>query len=185
MLPLQISWTTEAGETAYRAPDYAHDIQLVAELPHGVLHPDMLGEAKTAVLKNTAQERRLEAVRRDGKTPEGTAETLVNVRLYLSMPEAASQVLLDEWPLAGAGVEISFDQGVSWTRFSRTCGYEGDPSTWIPLPGRAVCETANDGELGPFAPYNRATLQLRVRTPKNTAAYGIYTFSLVPDCDVL
>jgi hypothetical protein len=185
MLPLHLSWTNETGDKVYRGADAAYETRLASELPFGVLQPDSYSESAVLVLENTAQERRLAAVKADGKTPEGTAEKFIHVRLYLAGDADTVKTLLIDWPALEAGVEVSFDRGVTWTRLSLSAGHPDRPDSWITLPGRAVCEGAADGELGPFPPYNRATVHVRVKTPRDPSVFGLHRFSLVPDCDVL
>lgn len=185
LLPLHLAWKDIVGAVVYRGADWSQDQWRQADLVEGVLQPGAYSAVFTAVLQNPVQERRLEAVSRDGSS-SGTPEKFVNVRLYLDADDPAMvALLLDQWPLAGAGIELSFDRGISWTRLSSAAGHPERPSTWILLPGSSVTEGAPDGELGPFPPFNRATIQMRVRTPAETGSFGLFRFRLVPDADVL
>ena len=108
-------------------------------------------------------------------------EILNHVRIYLAGAAADLTRLLEEWPATGNGLEVSFDGGRSWTRFSTVAGNPADPSTWIPLPGVAISSVAADGQIGPM---DTARLHLRL----NVGAVPDAIFSRIRigiDCDVL
>ena len=108
-------------------------------------------------------------------------ETLLNVRLYLTGQDPGTlNLLATQWPPA-AGLDISFDNGVSWTRFSITAGNANDSTTWIPMPGAAVSSVAPDGQIGPN---DVATATLRLTVAPGTTDFGIYLFQIGIDFDV-
>ena len=184
MLPLHMAWKNFAGDVVYRGGDFLTDAWLYRELIEGVVHPGGYSDISTVVLQNVAQLRKMEIERRQGRM-DGPAEKLMNVRLYLASDPDSLELLTSIWPVQGGGVEISFDQGISWKRFTREYGNVNDPSTWILLQGSAVSQGAPDGELDPFPPFNRATLQLRLKLPSSSYRYGLFTYTLGVDCDVL
>jgi hypothetical protein len=186
MLPIHIAWEDTTGANVYRGADWGTDAWIENELVEGVLQPNSYSDIFTVVMQNTAQDRRLASVAQDGSGASGTLETFINVKLYLDAddPEMVD-LLVNQWPALDAGVELSFDQGFSWKRISPVCGNPADPSTWILLAGSAVTEGAPDGQLGPFPPFNRATVQVRIKTPQVPTSFGLFQFQLVPDCDVL
>lgn len=183
-LPLHISWKDSSGSNVYKGADWANDSWLRRDLPIGVLQPDSYSEVFTVVMENPVQQRRLETTHTDGLQPSGTPEKFINVRLYLDSDDASVvDMLVYDWPGRDAGVELSFDQGVSWKRISALWGNPVDETTWIPLP--PVVSGAPDGELGAFPPYNRALILARIKTPANPASFGLFRFELAVDCDVL
>lgn len=185
MLPLHISWKDETGSRIFRGANWDLDSWIVQDLFEGALAPGSYSAIQTVALQNTAQERRLEALARDGVSPSGLPEKMVSLRLYLDGDDATIATLIDAWPQQGAGIELSFDHGVSWKAISPLWGNPRDESTWIPLPVSALATGGVAGELGPFPPHNRATLQLRVKTPLNPSSFGLLRFQLAVDCDVL
>src|SRR5271166_5163027 len=75
-----------------------------------------------------------------------TFETLVNCKFFLTGDPNDINTVQGIWPTLGGvtkpelngGVDISFDFGQTYTRFSLTQGLESNPSTWVPLPSTAV-----------------------------------------------
>lgn len=181
MLPLHLSWKDQFGDTVYNGGDALLENRLETELIHGVLFPGDTGAVQTVILQNVSQQRKMLALAAGGA--DYAPESLINVRLYLTVPEGQLS-LLEDWTAAGSGLEISLDRGASWHLFSHTYGWEKDPNTWPLLPGTAISSGAADGILAPYPPTNRAEVQLRVRMPE-TGTFGLYQFSLGVDCDVL
>jgi hypothetical protein len=185
MLPLHIAYKSELGDQVWNDTDPGFVNWTRAELPFGVLTPGTLSPPVVVILQNTAAARRLALAAQNGGITTGTPEEFVNVKLYLSGTPQMKAMLLQEWPALGAGIELSFDQGVSYIQLSMTFGNEDDPTTWILLPGTAIAESAPDGELDPFPPTNRATVYMRIRTPETPSFLGLVQFAIVPDCDVI
>lgn len=184
LTPLHISWKDPSGANIYRGAEWSKNEFVVRDLAGGVLQPDSYSEVFTVVMQNPAQERRMEAVARDGQQATGIPEKFVSVKLYLDAEDdALVDMLVHDWPAHDAGVELSFDQGVTWRRIDQAWGNPLDPSTWIPLP--AVVAGAPAGELGAFPPFNRCLIQLRIKTPAHSASFGMFKFELAVDFDVL
>lgn len=102
-----------------------------------------------------------------------TFETLIGVGFYLIGADVAA--VQGEWPYLGnsysparpdfnGGIEISFDGGLSWIRFTTTAGWKADRSTWIPLPEIALGAAGLAGQL---SPYDIASLTIRYVLPPN------------------
>lgn len=186
LLPLHIAWTDETGARVYRGADWKAGSWILEDLTEGVVAPSSSTGHYTVALQNVAQERQLEARARDGASRQGALEKLVNVRLYLDADdEAVVDALVNVWPAAGAGVELSFDNGATWRAISPEWGNPRDSSTWIDLPASALPVGGVAGELAAFPPWNRATLQVRVKTPAKPSRLGLFRFRLEVDCDVL
>jgi hypothetical protein len=74
----------------------------------------------------------------------GTFESLKNVKIYLTGTDV--ELVQNTWPTLGGlsrpeisgGLEISFDGGRTYQRFSLTVGLESDPGTWLSLPKEAI-----------------------------------------------
>jgi len=185
MIPLHIDWKDSTGAVIYEGGPYTGSSLEQNTLVLGVLAPNSYSGIFTVVLQNTALDRRLQIASQVGSVLDGAAETFLNIKLYLQSDPDTLNTLLNDWPLMNAGVEVSFDNGITWTRFSSSIGNPADSSTWLLLPGSAVAFGAPDGELDATPPTNRATLLIRVKTPANPEAYGLISFSLVPDFDVV
>ena len=115
----------------------------------------------------------------------GTTEVLSSVKLYLDGPDVD---VLNSWTYISSkvnlngGVEISFDDGRVWTRFSPTVGNKAMPSTWVTLPGEAIGSLGVDGTLNPF---DTATILLRLVVPPGFTDYRILAFYIGVDYDVI
>lgn len=115
-----------------------------------------------------------------------TTETLENVSFFLDGPDAT---LLQSWTtISGTqtnlngGVQVSFDSGNTWITFNSLNGLKSDSSTWIELPGLAVSTIAQNGVL---APYDSATILLRLVIPPSFSDYRVLTFLLGVDFDII
>lgn len=119
-----------------------------------------------------------------------TFETLTNVRFYLTGADVP--IVQAAWPAYGnaftparpelsGGLEVSFDQGHSWTRFSTTVGYESNPATWLELPAIAVGLGGTAGQLGPF---DQAHLLVRFVVPPQATEFKVFDLQLAVDCDI-
>jgi hypothetical protein len=134
----------------------------------GVVFPQYLSDPQMVYLQSTAL------------AQNGTF-TLGNVRIYADGDAPSLQLLLSVWPAQNAGLDVSFDSGVTWTRFSQTSGAPSDSSTWLPVPARAISDIAQDGVL---RVNDTASLLFRVQTPVDPAFRGLCQFRIVADFEV-
>jgi hypothetical protein len=120
-----------------------------------------------------------------------TFETLINVAFYLTGSDAPT--VQGEWPYitdaygnatasVTGGVEISFDNGLTWNRFSNTVGLESTPSTWLPLPQEAVGSVGTAGQIGAF---DTAHMLVRYVIPPSVSLTKVLDVQLQVDCDVV
>lgn len=163
-----VSWIDNSTQTllhGYDAVAGATD----KETSLGVLYPQTLGDPVTLLLRSSA-------------FGQGDGFVLANVKFYLGADDPSTiDMLLNQWPSLGAGVDISFDRGITWTRFSAAAGNPADSSTWVLLQGKAISSVAPDGKLTPL---DSALLTLRVQTPVNLPSQGLFPFQICVDCDV-
>jgi hypothetical protein len=121
----------------------------------------------------------------------GSLETFRNLKLYLTGDPADIAVVQGLWPVLGnaytparpemnGGFEISFD-GSNYLRFSKTVGWEKDPSTWITLPATAIGQNGQDGTLGA---YDTAQLYVRYWIPGVASVYKTFDIQLAADFDI-
>jgi hypothetical protein len=80
------------------------------------------------------------------------------------------------------GVEISFDNGLTWNRFSNTVGLARTPSTWLVLPQEAVGSVGTAGQIGAF---DTAHMLVRYVIPPSVTLTKILDVQLQIDCDVV
>lgn len=122
---------------------------------------------------------------------EGSLETFRNVKLYLTGDPADIAVVQGLWPNLGnaytpprtemnGGFEISFD-GSNFIRFSKTVGWEADPSTWITLPAISVGQQGQAGILGAF---DTAQFYVRYVIPSVAGVYKTFNLQLAADADI-
>lgn len=148
------------------------------QLPFGVAFPARTTEAFAAQLRSNARDLR-------------TTDTLTAVRFYLSGSYAVQVV--EQWPQYGqaftpertdlnGGFEVSFDDGATWIRFDLSHGWQGDPSTWIPLPASAL---GSNGIAGTIGPLDIAHLLVRLVVPPGAGDFTTLDLRLVADCDVV
>lgn len=121
----------------------------------------------------------------DGDTP---VVNLINVKLYLSGDPTSVNIIQNVWPNIqvsrpdlNGGLEISLDQGRTFTRFSSTVGLASDPTTWIILPASATSYSTEDGVLSSL---DAAAIQLRLVIPPGATQYQKFNFEIEVDCDV-
>ena len=123
----------------------------------------------------------IEVFLRSSAALSGSPEILNNVRFFLTGPVADLKRLLEDWPAAGNGLDISFNEGRTWLRFGLDIGNPADPATWIPMPGSAVGSLSPDGQIGPM---DVAHMYLRLSVgPVPDAIYSRIQIGM--DCDVL
>lgn len=172
--PLHVMWQTAAGDLLHGF-DNANQKWVDQELTLGLAFPDAMADAQTVLLRSSASFLQ-------------SAEVLINVRIYLCGDPDTVQALNAQWPASGGGLDISFDNGVTWLRFLAAgeglagAGDESDSSTWIPLPGSAISSVAVNGQIGPN---DVASVLLRLQVPPGERAFGVYRMQLGVDFDVL
>jgi hypothetical protein len=64
-----------------------------------------------------------------------------------------------------AGLEMSMDHGLTWNLFTRAYGNPEDPATWPLLAAACINDGAVAGELSPYPPFDRASIQIRLKVP--------------------
>ena len=124
-----VLWSAADG-ALHDGYDNTNQLWVDQELALGVVFPGMVSDPKQLRLRSSCG-------------MSGSPEILSNLRLYLTGDPAAASPVQNQWPPDG-GVEISFDAGVTWIRFTATVGNEADPATWAQVPGEAdlvfVCD---------------------------------------------
>jgi hypothetical protein len=123
----------------------------------------------------------------------GIPDNLTNVRFFLDGDPNTLSVIRDLWPALGnsyaparpdvaGGMDISLDQGQTWTRITTTVGNKDIPSTWIPMPATAVGYGATAGQIGPF---DTATILCRLVIPTNAQESQLFDINLAIDPDIV
>lgn len=108
-------------------------------------------------------------------------ETASGISFYLGGdPDDVATVLGWSELTPSGGLEISFDWGATWTRFSTTVGNPAIPSTWIPLPALAMGLSGVAGQLSPF---DNATVALRFNIPASNTVTGQLNLELAINCN--
>lgn len=119
--------------------------------------------------------------------PIGEFRTLKNVKLYIDGIDA--KTIQTIWPIFGGskrpdlsgGLDISFDGGNTYTRFSSSVGLKSDPSTWLDIPAQAMGMQGVDGQIGPF---DTATIYLKLVIPPSINTQ-VYQVNLEVDFDII
>lgn len=122
-----------------------------------------------------------------------TFNTLRDVKIYLTGDVSSVQLVQQIWPLLGesfsparpdinGGLDISFDNGQTYTRFNPIIGNETLSSTWITLPAEAI---GLDGSDGTITPFDTATMLIRLVIPPVSIDYKKLSLSIGLDFDVL
>jgi len=109
-------------------------------------------------------------------------ETAHNLKFYLAGAAADVDLVQNQWPAQSGGLDISFDRGQSWTRFSPTAGLFSVPATWLMLPVGATGHATQDGVLDPF---DTAQLMLRFVIPAQWTGTRLLSLQLGIDCDIV
>lgn len=119
----------------------------------------------------------------------GQTDNLANVRFYLDGDPGTLEAVQTTWPAISTtqtalngGLDISFDGGRTYTRFSTTYGYKQDPATWPLLPASATSFSSQDGVLDAF---DAANLTLRLVVPPSATEFGTLDLSLGTLFDVV
>ena len=173
-MPFYLIW--KRGDTLLRG--YEESAWVDGSLVFPITFPGRTSAAVPITLQSSARDTR-------------TFETLQNIRLYLTGTDVS--LVQETWPYYGdtctpsrpelnGGFEVSFDHGRSWTRFSKTVGYEPDPSTWVSIPTTAVGLSGLTGQLGPF---DQAHLLVRYTVPQQTTVFKVLDIQLAADFDVV
>lgn len=141
-----------------------------------VTFPGRFSEAKKVTLRSSARD-------------SNTLETLTNVKLFLTGDADDLQIVQSIWPAMDAdrpelngGLEISFDEGRTYTRFSSAVGLQSNSGTWITLPASAIGLNGTDGKLGPF---DQAHMLLRYKIPPGADQYRVFDVRLGVSFDVV
>ena len=167
MPPLHVMWEDASGNLVHGF-DSVNGVWVDRQFALGLAFTDAPGNAVTVQFRSSASFLQ-------------SPETLINVRLYLTGQNSDTVSLLaTQWPPA-AGLDISFDNGMSWTRFSSNAGNANDPATWIPMPGVAVSSVALAGRIGPN---DVASAMLRLTVDPSATEFGVYLFQIGIDFDV-
>jgi hypothetical protein len=113
-----------------------------------------------------------------------TYETVQNVKFYLTGDPNDVNLVQELWPNLNpsGGLDVSFDGGNSWTRFSQSVGLASDPVSWLLLPQAAV---GIGGLAGRLSPTETASLQVRLTIPAGNPTTKILNLELAVDCDVV
>lgn len=133
------------------------------------------------------------ATLRSSARATNTLETLSGVKLYLTGNTSDLSIVQGQWPYLGnsftpsrpelnGGMEISFDGGRSYTRFSNEVGLEATSATWITLPAVSVGLNGIAGQLGPF---DQAHFLLRFNIPQGATLYKVPDVRLAADFDII
>jgi hypothetical protein len=109
-------------------------------------------------------------------------ETAYNLSFYLIGDASDVDLVQNQWPAQNAGLDISFDRGQSWMRFSSTAGLLSNPATWLLLPMKATGHATQDGVLDPF---DTAQLMLRFVVPPQWTGTRLLSLQLGIDCDIV
>lgn len=120
---------------------------------------------------------------------DGTFDTLQGVKLYLTGDPDDVNTVQMIWPYLNnqrqdlnGGLEISFDNWVSVTRFDKYNGNFADPSTWIVLPAKSIGLYGIDGTLGAF---DTAHIMIRYTVPPGADQNQVMNIWLEADFDVV
>ena len=165
-MSLYISW--QSGSQIVKGP-----LDLEGVMSFEVTTPGTLTEPITLVFYT------------DGDIP---VSNLINIKLYLNGDPTSLDILTNQWPYIqldrpdlNGGLEISTDQGRTFTRFNQTYGYLSNPTTWITLPATATAYSTEDGVLSSI---DTGTIQLRLVIPPGATQFMKFNFNIEVDCDV-
>lgn len=119
-----------------------------------------------------------------------TYETLQSMAFFLVGDSDDINIVQNIWPSLGnssqvglnGGYDISFDSGRTFVRFDSTHGLLSDPSSWIPMPAKAIGSQGLDGVLGAF---DTAHLILRVVVPPGATQYQSFNMKLGVSFDIV
>lgn len=120
-----------------------------------------------------------------------TFESLINVAFYLIGSDVG--MVQGRWPYitdaygdasdtVTGGFEASFDNGLTWSRFSKTVGWQADPTTWITLPAASV---GFAGVAGQISALESARLMVRYVIPPSVNIARALDISIAVDCDIV
>ncbi len=172
-MPLNLIWTLNGNS--------------ISSLPFPIAFPGVMGAAQELTLRTSAAE-------------DLTYLNLTGVQFFLDGDADELNTLLYEWPYYGSqpgaipqpslngGIEVSFDNGVTFQRFCRSrfvlpgLGDPADPTTWLTLPSAAIFPSDADGNLGAFA---TASMLLRYNVPAQANQYQIFDVRLEAAFDVV
>lgn len=155
--PLHILWYS--GSEMLQGLDMPSQKWKQGHFSYGPGFPGEVTEARQLVLSTSALFR-------------STFDVLVDCTLHLEAAEEVLNLLDSVWPESGGGVEVSFDNGVTWQLL-----------TSAPLPVRVVVPgtTKTTQDLSPF---DSIWILVRVKVPIDYTVYGPLDFAIGLDCDV-
>jgi hypothetical protein len=104
---------------------------------------------------------------------QGTMYVLSGIQFYLDGDAATVALLNTTWPAMNGGIELSFDDGQTWIRFTQ-------PGQRIPLPPTSVLD-----QLGQLQPAETAQFLLRLVVPAAANPNGLNQLRLGVEFDVL
>ena len=165
---IHLQWQAANGDLLHAIDNTTYQVT-DRDLSLGVAYPNLVTVPQAVLLRSSA-------------SFHDSDEVLTNIRIYLTGDPGVVKMLQEQWPMQGGGLEISFNDGVSWSRFSSGCGYASNPDTWIPLPGQAVSSVARAGQLGPL---DTARILIRAQIPTGADTFGLHCVRLGADFDVL
>jgi hypothetical protein len=119
-----------------------------------------------------------------------TFESLVGVGFFLVGDAEDVNTVQYVWPALGGvsepqlngGLDISFDNGQTYTRFDSTNGVQANPATWISLPVTAV---GSQGVAEVISAFDVAHFIIRFVIPPGATQYGVLNLSLGMGFDVI
>jgi hypothetical protein len=183
-MSIHLRWQNAKGELL-RGIDNTTQQWTDRDLALGIAYPNSVTATQEILLRSSA-------------SLQASDEVLANIRLYLTGDPEVVEMLQQQWPAAGGGLDISFDDGANWFRFQQLgadpfdpddptrradwVGVEGQPQSWVGLLGSAVSAIAPDGQLGSL---DTARVLFRLTVPAGAATFNLHRVRLGADFDVL
>ena len=123
---------------------------------------------------------------------DGLDETLTNVKFYLDGDPASLVIIQGLWPTQGGGMQISFDQGLTYLTFLQGPSGLGDknyPATWITSQETLVTVVSGIpvdlSAPGIIYATESLNLLLRMVVPAQATQYQVYLPTLQCDFDII
>lgn len=119
-----------------------------------------------------------------------TFETLEGVGFFLVGDTDDVNIIQNVWPAFGGtnepqlsgGLDISFDNGQTYTRFDSTHGVKENSETWILLPQVSVGTQGTAATLGAF---DTSHFIIRYVIPPGANQYGVFNISIGMGFDII